>query len=109
MEMEKAVAFTILPGSWDQTKRYNLLKKLPNNLQGAIPPETSANIVQIWSVSTRYTQFSLFSGEIAIKQIIYNLYYIFDSVTSLLYFMILMHFTQTWDKNTHLRNKLPIF
>ena len=51
MEMEKAVAFTILPGSWDQTKRY-LLKKLPNNLQGAIPPETNATIVQIWRVST---------------------------------------------------------
>jgi len=35
MEMEKAVSLMILSVSWDQTKSY-CLKKLPDNLKGAI-------------------------------------------------------------------------
>ena len=39
-------AFTSLMGS----DKKLLLKKLPDNLQGAIRPETSATVIQIWRV-----------------------------------------------------------
>ena len=63
MEMEKAVAFTILPASWDETKSYCL-----KNYQKSTRSNTTTNNCHYRSnLEGMYTQFSLFSGEISIK------------------------------------------
>ena len=62
MEMEKAVAFTILPISWDQAKSYCL-----KNNQRNCKEQHNQKQVPLCLKFGGNTQFSVFFGEIAVK------------------------------------------